>query len=528
MKAGLLVEGGAVCNACAKHYRQPVACEKCGQMELALTAIETAEGRRRVCQRCWNRHHGFATCAVCRKYRRPAGSTEDGKPICKSCLSAGGQAFICPKCGQPGVRHSATRCMNCYQKDNVAKKVASGAALLRQQWTRDAWIDYGKELLADTEPLKWMVRVERHYLLFARLDAAFDRPTDITPAALLKAVGGKDGLRRFAIPYGYLVKNGAIPEATRALLSDAAETLRQDSILGNLNGKWYAPLLTRFRDHLMAVHARYDARGWKCDKSRMKPRTITLALRTARKFCETLEAEGVVMIQQVTPDHLATFLAVSPGLMASIRAFLRFINRKEKLFKPITVPTANRGPQQGIFLSRERYLALLKDWLSPADDALRESLIGLFMVLYAQRVKNTVQIKLEDLSHGRDGRYRIALGRAEIALDARVSDILGRYLEQRRALAPMDEAETNPYLFTGRALGEHITAAAVTYWLARAGVNAEQLFATAIYNAYLNGVRQPKVLVKAFGITPVTAVKYLNLIDPRLVAETERVLAVQQ
>ena len=56
----------------------------------------------------------------------------------------------------------------------------------------------------------------------------------------------------------------------------------------------------------------------------------------------------------------------------------------------------------------------------------------------------------------------------------------------------------------------------------KAGVSSDQLFATSIYNAYQNGLRLPKVLVRAFGITDTTAIKYLNMLDPRLVMEIER------
>lgn len=420
------------------------------------------------------------------------------------------------------MRHSATRCTSCYQRDTVLKRMSEGASLLQRDWTRESWLGFGAALLAEMNPDKAMDRINRYYLLFARLDAAFAKPVEITPAALLASVGGADGLRRFAVPYGYLVRQRTIPAATRLLLADTAETVHQDAMIKQLDGKWFAPVLSRFRDHLMRIRARYDSRGWRGEKSRMKAHTITSNLRAARKFCETLDVAGVVMIQQTTPDHLNLFLTDSPGLSSSIRSFVRFLNRKEKLFQRLAVHTVRMDLPEGIFLPRTKYLALLKNWLSPADDALRESLIGIFMLLYAQTIKNSIRILLEDLSQGRDGRYRIAFGRTEIALDARVSDILGRYLKGRRALAVLDSGDDNPYLFPGRHLGEHLSAATVTYWLKKADVRADQLFATALYTAYLNGLRLPKVLVKAFGITSATAVKYLNMIDPRLTMEIEK------
>lgn len=521
-QASLLVEGGAVCWPCARHYREPEACEQCGQMELTLIGINATDGSRRVCSRCWRHHHGYATCSVCRKSRRPVAATPDGKPVCKRCHESGENPFVCPKCGEAGVRYSATRCLSCYQRDTVQKRLSEASRLLQRDWARESWLGFGAALLVEMRPEKAMANINRYYLLFARLDAAFAKPAEITPSELLATAGGKDGLRRFAVPYGYLVKCGTIPATTRTLLADTAESVRQGAMIENVEGKWFASVLSRYRDYLMAIRARYDSRGWKGEKSRMKARTITSNLRSARKFCETMEAEGVVMIQQATPDHLNKFLELSPGHTASIRSFVRFLNRKEKLFQTLSIKTIRRDLPEGIFLSKAKYQTLLKNWLSPADDVLRESLIGLFLLLYAQTIKGTVSIRLEDLSQRPDGRYRIAFGRTEINLDARVSNILCRYLERRRALAIMDNGDDNPYLFPGRQFGGHLTAAAVTYWLAKVNVRAEQLFATALYNAYLNGLRLPKVLVNAFGITSATAVKYLNMIDPRLTIEIEQ------
>ena len=521
-RASLLVEGGAVCWPCSKHYREPEVCEQCGQMELTLTGIQTSDGRRRVCGKCWRRHQGFATCAVCRKSRRPAGTTAEGRPICKTCLQANGKPFTCPKCGNEGIRHSSTRCQVCYQRDTVEKRLSEASALMQHAWTREAWLGFGTALLNETKPEKVVLRIQHYFLFFSRLDISFTKPAEITPVALLKAAGGLEGLRRFSVPYGYLVRQDLIPEATKALLEEEAEVLRQEAMLASLDGKWFAPVLGRYRQHLMAVRARYDSRGWKGDTSRMKPRTISSNLRGARRFCEVVDAKGVQMIQQTTPDTLDAFLMDYPGLRNSIRAFVRYLNRKERLFQRLKVETISQSVPEGVFLPRDKYLALVRDWLGVEDDMLRESLIGLFMLLYGQTIKNCTQIRLEDLSRGRDRRFKIGFGRTEIHLDTRIGELLDRYLNQRQTLAALDNAGDNPYLFPGRRLGGHISPDTVTDWLKKAGVCAEQLFATAIYMAYQNGLRHPKVLVRAFGITVPTAIKYLNMLDDRLVMEIER------
>lgn len=517
-RANLKVEGGAVCSPCARFYKAPEMCQQCGQLELRLTSIEVVEGKRKVCDRCWKKHNGHITCNICRKHRRPAGATTEGKPICKRCLEEGGRPFICPRCGNEGVRHSSTRCLNCYHRSAVEKRFQAGTQLLQNAWAKDAFISFESALLESVPPLTVLAKVNHYFLIFARLDSAFSRPEEITPGALLQTVGGLDALRRFSIPYSHLVKQGIIPEITRAHLADAAQTQRQDTILESVKIQWYGPMLRRFRDHLEAIRARYNRRGWKGEKARMKPRTISLNLNAALIFCKDLADAGVSMMSQVEPNHLDVFVKRHKGHTNGIRSFIRFINRKEKLFRPLKVQTVKRDLDKRMFLSRSKQEELLRQWLAPADDMLREALAGIFMLLYAQSIVRVVGLKLTDISMV-SKRYSVLFGRTEVSLDTRVSSILARYLELRKSLSALEDVDTNPYLFPGRSYGGHLDEATVSEWLQRCGVRSSELFATAISNAYRSGLRHPKVLVNAFGITASTAIKYLNLIDPRMIDE---------
>lgn len=521
-RASLMTTDGAVCRNChAKFYKEPEVCELCGQMDLFLKGVQTPEGSRRACSRCWRKSRAYTRCAACGLHRPPAGQLPDGRPICAVCQRRGGEPFVCPRCGQEGNKFSNDRCKTCYDRDRVRKKVELSAILLRQPWTKASWLAFGADLAARMIPRKALVRIDRYFLLFARLDAEFSRTAEITPEALLSVVGGRDGLRRFAVPYGFLVKSQVVPEMTRALMDDTAERLRQDAMLKDIEGQWFQSAVLRFHENLLALHARYRDRGWEGKASRMKMRTVSQNLRTAITFCQMAGEQGVAMVQQITPNHLDAFQARHRGSKESIRAFVRYLNRREKLFTRLKVVTVRRDLPEDIFLGRERYLALLRAWLSPSDDTLREALLGLFMMLYAQPMHRVVALRLSDLVEARNGQYRIALAKTEIALDPHVSAVLRRWLELRKTLMVFDNAEQNAYLFPGRRYGEHITTAGVTYWLRKAGVTAEQLYASAIYNAYRNGVRLPKVLMNAFGLTKKTAIKYLNLIDPRLVDEVE-------
>jgi integrase len=246
-----------------------------------------------------------------------------------------------------------------------------------------------------------------------------------------------------------------------------------------------------------------------------------MALRTASKFLDSIDPDMVRSVQQIEQIHLDRFLANKRGYRDSVRAFVRYLNKTQKLFKKLRIESIARNIPPNIFMDRTKYTVLLKGWLSPADDSVKEAIIGLLMLLYAQRAKQLVRLRLSDISHGHDGVYRVVFGRTEIPLDRRIGALLDRYLAVRKALAVMEESWENNYLFTGRSAGDHLTEAAVSYYLKKHDVTAEQVFATSLLYAYLGGLRHPKVLVKAFGITDFTAIKYLNLISPRLRDEVE-------
>ncbi len=516
-RASMTVEEGSLCWPCSVHYREPKPCPVCGQMSLRLARdIKRGFADQPVCESC--RRKGNVTCASCGKNRHPAGTLENGSVVCKSCLERGDKPFVCASCGKEGKPHSKTICHACYWRKRADKRFKDSVAMFSRDWTKEAFHKFYGDLIVRQDVHKVAtVSLERYFLFFAKLDASFASPKEITAESMIAAFGA-EGMRRHAVPYGYLIKEKIVPELAREALEESSERRRQMLMVSRAKNTWYGSLIERFHLHLEKINERYAERGWKGKRRRFVPRTVSADLRAASMFLASLsEDQGVSSLQQVQQHHLDRFLSDHDGYRTSIRAFLRYLDRNEKLFRKISIPTVKRNLPEDVFLSREKYQELLRIWLNPNNDTLKESIACALMLLYAQPANKVVRIRLSDLAHGRDQMYRVAMGRTEIALDRRLGDLLDRYLARRRELATMEDDEHNEYLFPGRSYGSHLTEAALTYHLKKHGVTASQLFSTAIYNAYMGGLRHPKVLVKAFGITDETAIKYLNLIDPHLV-----------
>lgn len=113
--------------------------------------------------------------------------------------------------------------------------------------------------------------------------------------------------------------------------------------------------------------------------------------------------------------------------------------------------------------------------------------------------------------------HRLAVrGGNERVLDGEVGRVAARYLIERRPLAPADDGAENPWLFPGRTAGGHLTSHAIREYARKRGLKAQQAFSTALFNACESGIRHPKVLMRAFGISAVCAMKYITIVDPRL------------
>jgi hypothetical protein len=395
--------------------------------------------------------------------------------------------------------------------------------LLSLDWTKRHFEYLFDELLQRAGAHTAALRIQRYFVFFAKLDVAIPDPKRITPAVLL-ATFGAEAMRRYNIPLGYLVKAGVLPPVEDDDLRADVSRRTQLKILEQSAERWFDGVLRRFLEHQDAVSARYIDRGWSGKRRRFTPRTITSNLRSAAKFLA--DVDDITSIQQLSQSHLDAFLLDHPGYRDGVRSFVRFLNRKEKLFKKLEVRSIACGLPAGMLVERERYRELLVKWTNPAETELKPSLIGLLMLLYAQPPHRIARLRLSDLSRGTDGTYRVAFGRCEVALSKHVSIVLQRYLVSRRAAAMMDDAWANAYLFPGRRLGGHISEAMITYYLRKESLRADNLFATAVFYAYLGGVRQPKVLSRGFGITDQTAVRYLHLIDPRLQDEVSAKMAM--
>ncbi|KON48550.1 hypothetical protein AL013_02690 [Mariprofundus ferrooxydans] len=392
--------------------------------------------------------------------------------------------------------------------------------MLSNQWAKSCFADFIQSLVELKSPNQAAMKVERYFPFFAKIDTIFSSLDSLNAYALLDNFG-PEGLRLFSMPYDYLSKEGLITPLTRDEINADSEKRAHINLINKADGKWYEKDVLAFYNHLETMAKRYADRGWKGDLARFKPRTITAALRAAILFYDHADAYNITSTRQVDQNIIDEFIYANPGYKNSLRALIRYINRHGKIFRKLKVEFHGRNIDANAFIPPKKYSDLIKKFLASEGKDTKKALIGIFMIMYAQPASRLVKLRMSDVLKGENGTFRMLFGEVELDLEPRIGDLFDRYLEHRHALSVMERDLDNEWLFPGRKYGCHISTAAVSCMIKEFGVTADQMYATAIFNFYQSGMRHPKVLVRAFGISVVTAIKYLKMINPRMFEEAE-------
>lgn len=503
-RAAKIIDDKAYCWPCASKLREPEPCAVCGQLSLRLARAPEIGIDERICQKCRTKKTHF-TCTECGKYRKPAGIDSKGQVVCKSCLE--NENYRCPKCGQPGKKHSKTRCQDCYWKEHAQSVIAEGVAALSRPWTRQAYRAFGESLITSYGAQKASHRIPRYLVFFISLDMRFKNAASITARNLIKTFRA-EGLRRNTVAVAYLSKNGIFPAYTQTELEHYNEIARQERLIEGVSNKWYGNFLSNFWDHALHIQQTSLDRKNKGPKSR----TVYTWVSAAKAFLEFVSKEGVSATSQIESHHLTLFLQEQSGYEASIRRFIRFLNKNGKMFTPIRMESIVPQSISHLFLPQARLDEMLVRFLSPETSA-KEAIFGVLMVVYAQSVSRICDLRMDQLGRNKDGLRTIRFYRIDVEIDKFIEPVIERWLEERKSLTVMESAHDNKYLFPGRRPGDHITTSSVKYYYNQWGVTANQLLASSLFQMYCNGIRHPNVPHDAFGVSKAMTGKYIGIFD---------------
>lgn len=505
-RSHLRLPDGVACKRCRNFLAPPKPCSQCGKLSRRTSRDRGLGFEEPVCQTC--RSKRLINCADCGKHRVQRGVNSDGRPICNRC--AAGEVFICPVCNKEGKRLSARWCRECYYTELADRHCQQVQSTVTRPWVKKLTARFVEFLRERSAPNLNIVRMlQCHASFFALLDREFPRPMQLNTRALVACIG-RDGLRQHQIIVGLLLTDGLLENLLESDVDDVAEEQARKKLLARIPEGWKAALLRKHEQYLMERAHAFRSRGWTGEHARFAPRTMTLSLRAAVRLLENLPPD-VAAPSAIEQRHVDAFMAEKPGHARALHSFIMCLNASGQRFGQLEIsrPSETQAPVHN-FLSPETSNDLLRAWLSAEGPEARSAVAGLFMLLYARTAKQTVHLKLEDFLKGPDGIWRTRFASTWLALDPRLSTVLERHLAQRSRTD-----KDSPYLFVGRRPGSHLSTQVVSDFLKSYGVTAEKMFATSVINAYRNGVRYPKTLIKALGISTATAIRYWQQWDSR-------------
>ena len=517
--AKVFEDGEVLCANCRSVKRTSGICPNCGRHSKRLCRDYKGGFEIPVCEHC--RRISFETCYGCGKNRRAVSYTVHGHPLCTRCAAQNGKPFVCPECGQKSRYHTLHRCQNCYWREKCLVFIVELRATLKSGWLRDEIVHFAEHMSVYKDKHFAHKRLLRYRPFFLELDKHFPTRDDLSYGALAHQFYRRR-LRSYSFILGYLAKRGFLPRLTAHEWKRYVAEQINLRMIEVTKGKWYETIVSDYYNYNLQRQQNFERRGWIGEHSKMEARTVTSRLRAATAFLSTLQPRPASDIRSITQSDIDSFLHNRPGYRYSLRHFVTYLNRVVKYFAPLSVPIISRKDKLE-HLGAEHSKVLLAKWMAAEGEDCRTALIGTLMLLYAQTVAHIVGIKLSDIQEERGGTYNILIGRSEIVLFGTAAGLLRRYLEVRVAVAKVENARENIFLFPGRLPGFHLAEPTVHKYLRAYGVTCSELYTTAILNCYLNGVDHPNVLVKSLGLCRETALRYFVLLEPEIADEIAEV-----
>lgn len=454
-------------------------CDSCGRdVEARYEILE-----QRICNACYSRlRRNAAPCPACTHMKVLAFLSSDGQIVCAACAGVPSR-FGCARCGSEE-RLTGSHCGRCRLECRLGDVLADPDGRVHPELA-----PLREHLLSARDPrsaVRWLRR----------------EPIDRTLRAM--AQGEK--------PISHDTLN-ELPQSTRVryfrrMLIAAGTLPNIDVRLNDLELRSRA-----FIDTLPAEHAVIATRFFNWEtlrKLRQRPldRPISVGvanvhgseLRKIAAFLTWLDENDLDLptLEQVTVDR---YLAQhDPNL--SIGRFLNWAAR-HRISRHIDVPRPQSAASPATIDEEavwEKVEVLLQDGSTPIPSRI----IGLFLLVFAQPIKDSVRLRHEDVQLTGEN-VKVQFGTTPIVLPPPIASLLTKYLDEIRDRRPY--VGTSPgWLFEGVMPDQHLSEASVRINLNKHGLHARDIKRARL--DHLVQVLPASIVADITGITVNTAIRH--------------------
>jgi len=445
---------------------------------------------------------------------------DSAKPICAKCAERNGAPFICPTCGKPGRQHSKDQCHSCYWRRRLANRVEEAQSQLKNNWAKELFSEFFDytSLRAGGDVKRISHRVQAYTRFFVELERLCGGPDTITIEIVYEAFALTDTFRHDLIR-NFLVENKYLERRPNRAWQNLRYVRKSRLIVAAAKGAWYEQSVRQYYDHLLSYQRQNRTKGFSGDYPKPSESSVAAYLSAAIGWFRHLDQSGHESLSSVSQDDVGSFLAEKPGYRDSLRVFLRYANQTKLTFSRLKIETRKQKQFLKYYINEKESQKLITNWLAAKGGETKYALICLLAILYAQPLRRVLEIKMTDVALTKNGGARIAIQKYELQIDSRVRAVLDRYLVQRSDVYRREKAWESEYLFPSTLSGHHASPYSVREYLKPFKLNYQNLYTTALVNAFSHGLRFPKVAVQGLGVTLPTAIDYARIVDERVSTE---------
>ena len=423
-RAGLLVNGKAVCNACAPYFRKPGVCSRCGGKSTRLSKISGIVDQP-VCEKC-QRELICATCRDCGKHRQVYHRDQRGQAICKSCADNPGISHACPTCGVTVPGSGASRCRTCARNAAISRQADLLSVRFHNINVKRLWASFSEWLIAEGK--RDRVSLTSYAAPLAKVDFSLNDVEPVENAHFASTLTAGE-LRQAELLTEYLARIGLLTSnsSDRAKWSDEQ---RIASMVATVSHMPWGKEIEAFSSHLRTA------------EPQIAPQSRRVYMRAAVAL---MEFAAVGKVSQVTDETISMFVRKKPGHRASLSRWLRFLAEKHQLLRSLPKKKSAKPKTMKGCVDE---VGVLLDGLGTSSSSRTKMayLSKLLSVLYAVPLLDILHLEFRDLID-REGSITIKLRGQWVHLDRRLENWV-------RWLLIENNSSGTGYLFPGRLHGD--------------------------------------------------------------------------
>ncbi len=534
-----------VCDSCyIKYYRKKQLCSVCNHIELLAVNNDTEKvcikcyskqsfnncykcGRRvnspyvlagnHICNRCYenerkqrfinnidiNKHQ--YECSICGIQGSVERIYSDGSIICSYCFKK--QPKVCSLCCNPNFKiyshlKGIPYCRNCYYKQSFWNMLKTYKNHWSESFTNivECYINKKAESISFETIFSKMKNIEALlndlYLKYLNNHFSF------ISHSLLGLVETYPSQKLFIYDFiNFLLYEGILTDWENSFV-----------LIENLLKKVYGlpqsfqRTIIGYNETLVKRYINYRKKGWVNNYAKFKYYTCYLYLLTAFRFINFIVVVlGLQQPTQINNNVVDFYIRSKPYDKGNLRHFINYMNRNKIAFIKIIPPYSYYRHEMYLGISNDKQKQLLETCIFNKSMKLRDRIIIILMLLYGFRPEEIQKLKRKDIIISKTRNKNEVLlyyNKGKYKLPMILTSLIYEYMNKLN--------EIYDFIFPGRFINTPLGLSSICKIVKNFEVTSTELYYTAINNAMLNGLYQPALLIRCFGISHSAASRYYN------------------